>query len=374
MTRALVALAVLGLALAGSAAARPPLELGVQDDALWVGLSPTATPYLQDRGFAAARSLRMRHLRVNVLWKRVETAPGVYDWSLYDATVDAARTHGMGVQLTLTGPAPAWATADGRTGVDDPDPYRYGAFAGAAAAHFRGRVSRYAIWNEPNWPSWLQPTSRAAAIYRGLYQQGYRAVKQADPRAQVLFGELAPMGPPEAAIRPLTFLRNVACVNARFRRVRRCAPLRADGFAHHPYTLGWSPSFPGAHPDDVTMGSLIRLRVTLSELARRRALATPRGDPPPLYLTEYAYHADSWRISPARRADYAVDAYRRALAEPGVRQMVWYHVVAPPPNQPKRVWDTALLDNDGAPRPTYEALLRWTRSAAANSAIERTPR
>jgi hypothetical protein len=357
------------LAHPSDAVARAPLELGVQDDALFVGPSPTATPLLQERGYVAARSLRMRYLRVNVLWYRVETAPGSYDWSLYDAAVDAARARGMSPQLTLTGPAPAWATGDRRTGVNDPDRKRYAAFAAAAAGHFRGRVRRYSIWNEPNWPSWLKPTGRAAAIYRGLYQHGYLAIKRADSRARVLFGELAPLGPPEAAIRPLEFLRDVTCRDRHLVRTRRCAPLRADGFAHHPYTLSWAPSFRGAHPDDVTIGSLARLDATLRELARRRALVTSRGGAPPLFLTEYSYHADNPRLSDERRAGYAIDAYRRALAGRSVRQIVWYHVVAPAPNQPKRVWDTALLAHDGNPRPTYGALQAWTRNAARQKGI-----
>lgn len=366
---ALVALAL--LAAAAPASARPRLELGAQDDALWVGPSATATPELQNRGWSAARVVRMRHLRINVLWKNVETAPGSYDWSRYDAAVDVARAQGMAPQLTLTGPAPAWATGDGRVGVNNPDKRQYGTFARAAAAHFRGRVRRYSIWNEPNWPTWLGPTNRAASIYRGLYQYGYRAVKQADPRARVLFGELAPLGPPEAAIRPLEFLRDVTCTDATMRHDRRCAPLRADGFAHHPYTLSWAPSFAGAHRDDVTIGSLGRLRGALRTLARRRALASPSGRALPLFLTEYSYHADNPRLSDARRSAYVVDAYRRALRDPSVRQMVWYHVVAPPPNQPKRVWDTALLAHDGEPRAVYSALRTWTQTPAARKAIER---
>jgi hypothetical protein len=200
-------------------------------------------------------------------------------------------------------------------------------------------------------------------LYRVLYQRGYRAVKAVDPRATVLFGELAPMGPPEAAISPLRFLRDVTCRNRRMGRTRRCAPLRADGFAHHPYTLRWRPSFKGNTVDDVPLGALPRLRAVLRDLASKRALSTPRGRPLPLYLTEYGYHGDSPRLPESTRSRYTIEAFDRMLAEPTVKQVIWYHLVAPGPGFPTRQWDTALVDHNGKPRPTFTALQRWIRAA-----------
>ena len=60
------------------------------------------------------------------------------------------------------------------------------------AAHFKGRVDRYAIWNEPNLSAWLAPSSTSPAQYRSLYKTAYTAIKTVDPKAKVLFGELAP--------------------------------------------------------------------------------------------------------------------------------------------------------------------------------------
>jgi hypothetical protein len=362
-----LALAALCVCAAAPARASARLQVGVQDDALFVRApgSPLVPALPAADGYSAARAIGATALRVNLLWADVETAPGVYDWTLVDRVVDEARANGLQPQLTLSAPAPPWATADGRRGVRDPSPRGYARFVGAAVAHFRGRVRRYALWNEPNWPSWLQPQRRAAVLYRVLYRHGYEAAKAADPAAQVLIGELAPMGPPEAAIPPLRFLREMTCSDRRWRRVRRsrgCTRLAADGFAHHPYTLGWAPSFPGFRADDVTLGSIRRLSAALTRLARRRALATPRGRSLPLYLTEYGYHANSARIPERERARYAVEAFERAAADRRVRQIVWYQVIAPPP-QPTRVWDTALLDGDGVPRPTFRAIADWARRA-----------
>jgi hypothetical protein len=244
----------------------------------------------------------------------------------------------------------------------------FGEFVAAAAARYRGQVSRYAIWNEPNWPSWLRPSRSAASIYRRLYLAAYAAIERTDPAARVLIGELAPMGPPEAAIPPLRFLRALTCRDRELHARRRCAPLVADGFAHHPYALRWGPEYPGPTRDDVTMGSLRRLTRVLRVLARRHALATPGGRTLPLYLTEFGYHANSRRILEPMRAQYSVRAFEIAQRTPGVRQIVWYQLGAPPPS-PTRQWDTALLRRGGRPRTTFTVLARWLRAAVAHGRV-----
>jgi hypothetical protein len=305
-------------------------------------------------------------LKINLQWKHViRTAPeagGLYDWSWYDRAVDAARAQGMVPQVTLTGHAPAFATAAGVAGHEHPDPAAYGRFAADAARHFRGRVRRWAIWNEPNWPSHLGPTEQAARIYRELYVEGQRGIESVDPNAFVLIGELAPMGAPEAAIPPLAFLREVTCRTRTLAPARACEPLVADGFAHHPYTLRWPPQYPGPTPDDVTTGSLGRLSQTLAALARKRALMTPAGRGLPLYLTEYGWHANSRRVPEPQRSRYAVRGFELALRHPRVRQVVWYQLFAPPPNG-RRQWDTGLFDLGGRARPAYGALVRWLAAA-----------
>jgi hypothetical protein len=354
------------LALAAPASAATPLEIGVQDDATFEGLPGIGPmPETVDAAYGAARRLHTRVQRVNLLWKLVarrRDGHESYDWSLYDRAIDTAIAHGLVPQVTLTGAAPPWATGDGKAGVYRPDPDAFRRFAAAAAAHYRGRVHRWAIWNEPNWPTWLAPTRSAAGLYRRLYQAGWTAVKSVDPRATVLFGELAPMGPPEAAIPPLRFLRAVACRDRDMKPTHRCRGIRTDGFAHHPYTLRWRPEYRGPGIDDVTLGSLGRLRYVLDELAKVHALERPGGGAPDLYLTEYAYHAHSRSVPEPLRSRYSVRAFERAAREPRVRQIVWYQVVGPKA-APHHQWDTGLLGPDRKPRRILGELVRWARGA-----------
>ena len=289
--------------------------------------------------------------------RRRAPANSPYNWASYDSAVSAARAHGLRVELSLSGPAPAWATGNGRIGPDRPDARLFGQFARAAAQHFRGLVTRYSIWNEPNYVSWLSPRSAAPGLYRHLYEAGWAGVKAADPGAQVLIGETAPFALRGRATAPLAFLRGVACGG--------CAPLHADGFAHHPYDFAGPPErrYPGA--DNVTIGTLPRLFGALDRLARARLLSTPAGRPLPVYLTEFGYFASGSRALPAAtRAAYLRRAFDIAARNrPRVRQMLQYMLVAPPRGFVGSRFDTSLASASGAPGPAYAALADWTRRA-----------
>ncbi len=359
------------ICLGAAAPAHASIELGVQDDPVIVRLPTAFGGFGADRLMpptrvdAALDRLGVDTVRINVPWARVAgDAPGdpLRLW-LYDAAVDRQRAAGRRVQLTLSGPAPAWATGNAQEGAWKPDARRYGAFAGAVARHFRGRVRRYAIWNEPNWWTLLRPRALNARLYRRLYLRGHAAVKAADPRAAELIGELAPLTRPEAATGPLRFLRRLTCSDRRWRATRRCPRLVADGFAHHPYTLRWAPEFRGLRRDDVTMGSLGRLTWALDRLARRRALASPRGRPLPLHLTEWGYHTRSLRVREPLRSAYVRRGLQIADRTRRVRSVIWYQLAGPPPSA-RVSWDSGLLDFRGRPRPVFAAVRGWSRKRA----------
>src|SRR4051812_37898498 len=229
---------LLTLALPAVAHAAPRMEFALQDDDVFV----TERYMTREKGLEHAAALGAKRIRVNVLWARTLTtdesahtppANGAqYDFSAVDALQLAAAKRNIKLQLTLTGPAPAWATRDCKVGPNQPDPYKFAAFARAVAVHFKGRVDRYSVWNEPNLSAWLAPSATAPAQYRTLYRNAYAAIKTVDPKAQVLFGELAP-NRDGRTIGPLKFLRATATKNAR---------LKSDGLAVHPYQFTSAPT------------------------------------------------------------------------------------------------------------------------------------
>src|ERR1700674_622838 len=78
-----------------------------------------------------------------------ETAPGVFDWSVYDALASAAMSRGLNVYATLAY-TPAWAThGPPTTGVPD-DPATWADFCARAAQRYASSIQYWGLWNEPN--------------------------------------------------------------------------------------------------------------------------------------------------------------------------------------------------------------------------------
>ena len=356
----------------GDARAARGMELAIQDDALFVQGNKR---FRGDRAFDYARQLGVTRIRVNLLWAytmprnqynaRRKPAAINYNFSQIDSLIDRAASNGIRVHLSLTGPAPRWANARRATQKKawfKPNPGQFGQFARVAAEHFAGRVDRYSIWNEPNWRTWLGPLNRAPGIYRSMYSRAYKAIKRASPRAQVLIGETSPYGRPGLSTSPLAFLRRVTCVNGKYRRVKRCPTLKADGYAHHPYDFRHSPSFQYPGADNVTIGTLGRLTRALDRLRRSGALRSTRGGRMPLYLTEYGYFASGRRALPPRtRSRYLRQAYSIALRNGRVKSQMHYLLLTLP-RRSSSTFNTGLVTATGKRLPQFNALRGWYRS------------
>jgi hypothetical protein len=373
-------------AVAAPAQAATGMEIALQDDPVFLHRHY----YERDLALAQARELGVTRLRVGLGWAfvngeqaRERRAPArpVYDFSLYDSLIDAAAAYGIRVQLNPQPHAPAWATGDREVGVERPSAKRFGQFVRVAAEHFKGRVDRYAIWNEPNHVGWLTPQSSAAAQYRELYREGYKAVKRVDPSAEVLIGELVPYDNARRSSSPLLFLRQLTCTRSaagvpgvrgyRMRKAGSCPVLRADGLAHHPYEYRGPPerTYPGN--DNVTIGTLSRMTSALAELARLRALATPKRKPVPIFITEFGYFGTGRNSHPdVRRASYLRRAFQIAQRNPAVRQMTQYLLVRPSRRYPGGYFDMSIVLPSGERLLPFRELARWARSAARRGYVE----
>ncbi len=275
-------------------------------------LSHSARP----RALAKLQALGVRALRVELAWHDVApsansatkpsfpaTDPNAYAWGEYDALINEAQRLHWKVLLTVTAPAPRWATSDKKAPyVTSPDDLDFEQFMTAVGRHYNGRVGTYSIWNEPNHPAFLRPQfssngqPASPRLYRGLYQAGYTGlIAGGISHPQVLMGETAPFGYDTVNVRregakallhdvaPLAFLRGMLCLNARYQKSRSCGLLPTSGFAHHAYTLPAGPYYRPPERDDVTIGVLSRLTSALNKAAAAHAI--PAGVP--VYLTEF---------------------------------------------------------------------------------------
>lgn len=301
-------------------------------------------------------------LRVSAFWSDIAPSPHStkqparfdpsypyapeYRFAALDRVVGSAAAHGMKVLISISTPVPYWASSAPakKNSVWMPDPKQFAAFSYAVAARYGATVDQFAILNEPNQGAWLQPQSLsgkpvAPHVYRALVQAGYPAIKMAAPKATVLVGELASSGRDDPGltrpIRPLEFLREMGCRDARFRAVRsgRCRGFKAvplDGLGHHPYALFLSPFQRSPVRDDAALGDGRRLEQTLDRLVARKALRPSGSRRIPIYYTEFGYQTDPpdpfAGISLGRQSRWLQDAAYVAWRTPRVAALNQFRV------------------------------------------------
>ena len=280
-----------------------------------------------NRNMRRIKALGVDRLRVSAFWadhvkgKNSQTRPNfnaadpndpAYNWETLDRALNSAAANGLSIMLTISTPAPAWATR----GVSDPPglwrprPDEFALFAEAVARRYGNIVDRYGLGNEANWPGWLQPQRDRAGrlyaphLYRQIVQLTYPRLKAVDPDAFVLIGETAPYGNRGGggqlrSTSPLTFHRALACRRGRkLRRIRNgyCRgfkPVVGDGIGTHPYSLFTPPNRPSLrNENDAGFGDLPVFIRGIDAITRKGALLPTRGRRFGFYLTEYGYQTD----------------------------------------------------------------------------------
>ncbi len=121
-------------------------------------------------------------------------APDTIDtWIKYDQIVELTEAHGLRLMTRLSNP-PAWSRADPAAGDRaPPDDFQdFVNYAIAVAERYRGRITHYQIWNEPNiYPEWGNAPIDPAG-YAELLCRAYEALKAVDPTIVVISGAIAP--------------------------------------------------------------------------------------------------------------------------------------------------------------------------------------
>ena len=114
-------------------------------------------------------------------------------WIKYDQIVELTEAHGLRLMTRLSNP-PAWSRSDPAAGDRaPPDDFQdFVNYAIAVAERYRGRITHYQIWNEPNiYPEWGNAPIDPAG-YAELLCRAYEALKAVDPNIVVISGAIAP--------------------------------------------------------------------------------------------------------------------------------------------------------------------------------------
>ncbi len=331
-------------AAAGAQASAAPADLrpavGVQFHAMWSDYTNQQRLEVLDKLAAAG----VEWVRIDMGWSSFQedcrTCFSQWYIDRADYAVDQARARGLKVLATLWR-TPSWANG-GNVYEPPDDPADYGTFAGWAAEHFRGRVSAWEVWNEPNLDGFFQGSVRE---YVDLLKAAYPEFKSADPGALVVLG-----GP---AYNDTNWLEAVYA---------RGAQGFFDVMATHPYQ---APSdLPPETPDPD--GSNIWL---LTHVESVRDLMVARGDGgKEIWFTEFGWSAHdtspgapNWKrgVTAAQQGDFMLRAIEFVKGNyPYVTHMFWY-------NERNRATGDVHLDNYGlmkrdlTPKPGYQVLREY---------------
>lgn len=266
-------------------------------------------------------------------------------WAPYDDYVARAATAGVSVLPVLVrrpelGPPPSNAVL--------------AEFAGEAVSRYGPTgsfwlehpdvpflpVHAWQVWNEPNIPNWWRGRP-SAQKYVGMLRAGSRAIRAADPGAEVVAAGLpnSKLGVPF-----LTYLDRMYRAGARG---------SFDTLAIHPYARD--------------VGGVLALA------ERARAVMNRWRDRSRLWITEFGWStggdASAFRVSQRGQADRiagslsALIAERRALRLRGFILFRWKDAAAPPALG-RDPWPlhTGLLGMDGSPKRGFWAFARIVRS------------
>ncbi len=326
-------------------------------------------------------------MRFNLLWRSIapnqpldprNPADPAYSFGVYDAAIRDAIAHGLQPLLTIYR-APTWAEGAGRpsgtpAGSWRPRPDAIADFAHALATRYSGsfsatggvlpRVSLYQLWNEPNLTTYLNPqyangAQASAAIYRDMLNAFYGSVKAVHGDNVVVTAGTAPYGDPPGGVRtrPLTFWREVLCMNAEEKPKPVACPVKAnfDVLAHHPINTSGGPERGAIDPDDISTPDLGSLRTLLRAAERAGQTGTP--GPHELWVTEIWWETnppDGFEGVPPKRQARWLEQAQYLLWRDGARVVINLQVRDAPFVKENPFADdaTGIYFNDGSPKPS----------------------
>ena len=423
---------LLALLLGGDGSGTKYMDSVVQDDAQFLHRPPAQVR----ANVAKLVKLGVTRLRLTASWSALapsphssQVPPAPFDasdsrtypkgsFTALDTAVKSADAADIKPMIDLAFWAPRWA-------VGQPSPNRarerywidanaFADFATAVARRYSGAfadpfnprnnlpaVRLFTTWNEPNHGSFLKPQwvktpdggyrPESPHIYRAMHNAAYDAIKRVSRDDKVLIGGTSASGssvPGKGGVPPLAFVRALACVDDKLRplKVPECVnfhPIKADGYAHHPYSRLTAPDVSDSNPDDVPLADVGRLGSLLGKLHLLGRFAQHL----PIYDTEYGYESnqdDPYQpFDRSQQAEFIGWSTFLAWKNPDTQMFAQFLLrdINPAESGRKRGtrayyrdWQTGLYTANGDPKPAAQAfkLPFWAQTVqvGTQSAVE----
>jgi hypothetical protein len=318
---------------------------------------------LQEAGF--------QYLRQQFAWEDIEIhgkgdftdrrnePAGIDAWAKYDNIVDLAGQHGLEIIARLDNP-PAWTRAMTDTiGTHAPpdDFADYGDFVEEVVSRYRGRITYFQLWNEPNiYPEWGEQAVDPER-FTELLCEGYRRAKEANPEAVILAGALSPTVALDGRdLNDIVFLQ---------RMYRAGAGACFDIFSAQGYGLWSGPTDQRLRPTVINYPHVLLLR---------DAMVKYGDEEKPIWISEAGWNAvpepldDPYgRVDAEQQAKYAIGAYKRAKADWPWSGVVnyWFFKRASDTELDQPWYYFRLMEPDFSPTVAWEALAEYAPSPEA---------
>lgn len=311
-------------------------------------------------GVQMAADLNAGWVRSFARWDMIEPS-GPDAWSsdqiaALDQLTAAARERGKKVVVVISG-SPRWASNAVDPFSPPVNPADFERFLRALSARYRGLVTAWEIWNEPDEAEFWKGAAPSPDSYLPVLRAAHRAIRDGDPQALVL------AAPSTGSNYP--FLEGLYARGARG---------SFDGVAVHTDTACLIKG-----PDDYYREADGRVgRFSFLGLREMHATMASHGDgDKPIIITELGWSATGTvcgrgasagkkaaGVSEAKQAAYLKHAYRCLASYPYVRAALWFTARDGGP-QDTELTRYGLERFDGSRRPAYGALAEIGRGGAA---------
>ncbi|HLY66178.1 MAG TPA: hypothetical protein VKU60_11645 [Chloroflexota bacterium] len=308
----------------------------------------------------AAKGAGFGWVKQQVRWDGLQpSSTTAIGWGGLDGAVNTANAAGLKMMFSVVA-APSWAVVAGSHFPAHPSDAA--TFFGGMAAHFKGRVQAYEVWNEENFATEVGPGQINAGNYVEMLKAVYPAIKAADPAAIVVSGAPTPTGvnDPNIAFRDLTYLQQMyAYQNGAVKPFFDALGAHNEPYGNQPEETVAQHSAPNYSTDPSFF---------FRQVEDYRNLMVSQGDGGKgIWQTEIGY--DSNPLAPAtysyaqsiteqQQADWLTRLFGYTKQNyPWMGTMfVWnlnYQAVVP---QTDEKWGFGVLRADYSPRPAYTAL------------------
>ncbi len=284
--------------------------------------------------------------------------PCISAWAKYDNIVDLAQQHGLSIIARLEAP-PKWAQSTPGDFAPPANLNDFGDYVAAVASRYKGRITHYQIWNEPNnYPEWGEQAVNPEDFTK-LLCTAYRRIKEVDPNAQVLAPALSPTisldpGPgPGTGLNDFIYLQRMYDAGA-----GQCF----DIMSAQGYGLFSGPTDRRLRPRDVNFSRPMYIRDLMVQNGDARK---------PVWISEMNWNAVPDDVADKRFGQVSLEtqarflplAYERIQKEwpwVGVAS-TWYFKRATDAEKNQGMYYFRLVDPDFTPMPVYNAMKAYTQ-------------